>query len=179
MVRLGPSFSVLSGQSVQVPRAEKAAFRFPSGLLVFDDNIASTILKETPQDVRVPSVSSRSTEGNYPLPSLPISEGVNIGHYYGFARLLCLTHGGSNVKELELDGIELVRNTTAVKDSLIAYLARYAIKPVMLPGETGITLSVFTADYGLQLRQCIGQRSLVTRVWAHAAIVYLSVVVSR
>lgn len=45
MIRLRPSLEIQSNQLVQV----NATFRYPSGLLVFNDIIASTILLEPPK----------------------------------------------------------------------------------------------------------------------------------
>lgn len=81
-------------------------------------------------------------------------------------------------KAENLDIIQLVHRATSVKDSLEADLARLETNPVIIPQDNGSLLDVFTADYCQQSQTPASQGSVVTQVWAHAAIVYLFVVVS-
>jgi len=77
-----------------------------------------------------------------------------------------------------LDVMELVHRATAIKDSLEAHLMQLETDPVVIPKEGSSPLDVFTADYCQQSKTSASQSSLITRVWAHAALVYLFVVVS-
>jgi hypothetical protein len=58
-----------------------------------------------------------------------------------------------------------------------AHLARLETNLVIIPKDSSL-LDVFTADYYQQLKTPASQSHLVTRIWAHAALVYLFVVVS-
>jgi hypothetical protein len=82
----------------------------------------------------------------------------------------CKSAGNLNV-------MELVRRATAIKDSLVARLMRLEVEPVIIPKEAGSLLDVLTAGFS-QSQTSANQTSLVTRVWAHAALIYLFVVVS-
>lgn len=73
--------------------------------------------------------------------------------------------------------MELVRRATFIKESLEARLSRLKADPAPTK-ETSSLLDVFTADHGQQSRTPASQSSLVTRVWTHAAMIYLFVVVS-
>ncbi|RDW80296.1 hypothetical protein BP6252_04934 [Coleophoma cylindrospora] len=78
-----------------------------------------------------------------------------------------------------LDIMELVRCATVVKDSLEARLTRLESEPVTTPKESSSLLHVLTGgDHCQNSKVSTTQTSLVTRVWAHAALVYLSIVVS-
>jgi C6 transcription factor Pro1 len=77
-----------------------------------------------------------------------------------------------------LDVMELVHRATALKDFLEAHLTSLEINPAIIRKEGNNMLEVFTADYWQESKTPASQNSLVTRVWAHAALLYLFVVVS-
>jgi hypothetical protein len=75
--------------------------------------------------------------------------------------------------------MELVHRATSVKDSLDAHLARLETQPETAPNaDSSNLLNVFRADYGPESKTPASQTALVSRVWAHAALLYLYVVVS-
>ena len=74
--------------------------------------------------------------------------------------------------------MELVHRATAIKDSLETCLARLENDPKGTSKEDSDLLDVFTAEYRQQPTAPANQTSFVTRVWAHAALIYLLVVVS-
>lgn len=77
-----------------------------------------------------------------------------------------------------LNVIELVHRATAIKESLEAHLTRLETNLVIIPEEDNSLLDVFAANYCQQSETFASQSSLVTRVWAHAALIYLFVVLS-
>lgn len=178
MNRLGPSSCVLSGRSVQVPSAEQAAFRFSSALLIFDDIVASTVLQDHPKlyeyhhsllggfDDDPPTINLEDAVGCQNWVLLQIGEIAVIDAW----KQQCKKAGRLNV-------MELVRRATFIKDSLESRLSRLEADPAPTK-ETSSLLDVFTAHHGQQSRTPASQSSLVTRVWAHAAMIYLSIVVS-
>ncbi|KAK9319052.1 fungal-specific transcription factor domain-containing protein [Lipomyces orientalis] len=172
--RLGPS-----SQCVQVPSAEQAAFVFSSTLLILDDIIASTVLQEQPRLYEY----HRSLLGNIDSTDPPIDLEAAVGcqnwALLQISEIAVLDAWKQRCKRAgNLDVMELVNRATAIKDSLEAHLTRLETDPVIIPKEGSSLLDVFTVDYGRQSKTPASQSSLVTRVWAHAALVYLFVVVS-
>jgi len=76
--------------------------------------------------------------------------------------------------------MELVHRATVIKESLEAHLTRLETNPEIISKDGSNLLDIFslTDDYYQQSKTPANQSSLVTRVWAHAAFVYLFVVVS-
>lgn len=74
--------------------------------------------------------------------------------------------------------MELVHRATVIKDSLQASLAQLENSLVIIPQEESSLLDIFTTNYSEESKPPASQSSLVTLVWAHAALIYLSVVVS-
>ncbi|KAK9234739.1 fungal-specific transcription factor domain-containing protein [Lipomyces kononenkoae] len=177
--RLGPSSCVLPAPCVQVPSAEQAAFRFSSALLIFDDIIASTVLQEQPRLYDY----HRSLLGNIDRTDPPI----NLEAALGCQNWALLQIGEIAVLDAwkqrrkragNLDVMELVHRATAIKDSLESHLTRLETDPVINSKAGSSMLDTFMEDYCQQSKTPASQSSLVTRVWAHAALVYLFVVVS-
>jgi hypothetical protein len=77
-----------------------------------------------------------------------------------------------------LDIMELVHRATAINDSLQASLAQLENNLVIIPQEESSLLDIFTTNYSEESKPPASQSSLATLVWAHAALIYLSVVVS-
>ncbi|ORY56612.1 fungal-specific transcription factor domain-containing protein [Pseudomassariella vexata] len=183
LCRLGPSSWILSGQDIEVPSAEQAAFRFSSALLIFDDIIASTVLQEQPRLYDYYRSLLGTVDSIYEPPiNLEAVVGCQNWVLLQIADIAVLDAWKQRCKGAgNLDVMELVRRATAIKDSLEIHLTRLETDPVVLSGagnnKGSSLLDVFTAgsdDPGTPA----SQRSLVTRVWAHAALVYLFVVVS-
>lgn len=168
MDRLGPSSWTLSIQCLQVPSAEQAAFRFSSALMILDDTIASTVLQEQPRLYEY----HRDLLGGI---EAPINLEVVIGLknwallYIGEIAALdawkqqCRTAGN-------LDVMELVHRATTIKES-VAQLMQLETDPANVPNVPKVNNCQPSKVPNIQ-------SSLVTRVWAHAALIYLFVVVS-
>jgi hypothetical protein len=77
-----------------------------------------------------------------------------------------------------LDVMELVRRATGIKNSLETHLARLQTDTISNPKDDNSVFDVFTADYNQFTKGTASQKPLVTLAWAHAALIYLSVVVS-
>jgi hypothetical protein len=73
--------------------------------------------------------------------------------------------------------MELVRRATAIKKSLEFHLMRLETDPAALSKPEDNLFDVFTSFHG-QPSALAMQSSLVTKVWVHAAYLYLYVVVS-
>lgn len=179
MDRLGPSTWILPTGCVQFPSAEQAAFRFSSALLIFDDIIASTVLQERPRLYEHHDSLLGVTDGE----ALVNLEAV-VGCHNCVLRLVgevaVLDAWKQQCRRVgALDVMELVRRAAVIKDGLEKYLALLASRPAASTNPDNDVLDVFRSDYWQQPKtNPAGQTTLVTRVWAHAALLYLSVVVS-
>jgi C6 transcription factor Pro1 len=176
---LGPSAWILPAQSIQVPSAEQAAFRFSSTLLILDDIISSTVLQEPPQLYEYHRSLLGHIAGTEPPIDLEAAVGCQNWALLQIGEIAVLDAWKQRCKRAgNLDVMELVRRATAIKDTFEAQLTRLETEPVIIPKEGSSLLDVFNADGCQQSTTPASQTYLVTRVWAHAALVYLFVVVS-
>lgn len=176
---LGPATRLLPAQGVHVPSAEQAAFRFSSALLLFDDIIASTVSQEQPKLYEYHHCLLHSSDGTEP----PINFEAVVG-----CQNWALLHIGEIAildvwkQECRRDGnlnmMGLVHRATPIKDSLEAHLTRLENIGVPAPRQGSSLLEMFTTEYSQHSKTPSAQTALVTQVWAHAALLYLSVVVS-
>lgn len=176
---LGPSPWILPVQSVQVPSAEQAAFLFSSTLLIFDDIIASTVLQEQPRLYEYHRDLLDDSNGTQPPVNLEAAVGCQNWALLQIGEIAVLDAWKQRCKRAgNLDVMELVRRATAIKVFLEAHLMRLESDPVVIPKEGNSLLDALTADNYQQSKTISSQSPLATRVWAHAALIYLFVVVS-
>ncbi|TVY54448.1 Pestheic acid cluster transcriptional regulator 3 [Lachnellula cervina] len=181
MSRLKPSWSYPACQSqyLHVPSAEQAAFRFSSALLIFDDIIASTVLPEEPRLYEYHCSLLGDIDSTGPPINLEAVVGCQNWALLQISDISVLDAWKQQCKRAgSLDVMELVHRATAIKGSLETQFARLESDPVFIPKEGSSLLDVFTADYGQHPKPPVSQNLLVTRVWAHAARLYLFIVVS-
>lgn len=177
--RLGPSSWILPTQCVQVPSAEQAAFRFSSAVLIFDDIIASTVLQEEPRLYEYHRSLLNHIDGTESPINLEAAIGCQNWALLHIGEISVLDAWKQQCKRAgNLNVMELVHRATAIKDSLDCHLTRLETDAVTISKEVSSPLDMFTADYGQQSKTPASQSSLVTCVWAHAALLYLFVVVS-
>lgn len=177
--RLGTSSWLLPDNPVQMPSAEQAAFCFSSTLLIVDDIIASTMLQEQPKLYAYHCGLLSNFDGAEVIINLEATIGCQNWALLAISEIAVLDAWKQQCKRAgNLDVMELVRRATVIKDSLEAHLTRLNMDPVFIRDDSRGLLDVFTADYGQQSSSSGSQTSLVTRVWAHAALAYLFVIVS-
>ncbi|KAI0438316.1 fungal-specific transcription factor domain-containing protein [Xylaria telfairii] len=167
-----PSWSyALNGQ---LPSAEQAAFRFSSALLFFDDIVASTILQEQPRLYGLHQSLLEDLHGNGPVIDLEAIIGCQNWALVQIAEIAVLDAWKQRCKSRgTLNVMELVRRATPIKTSLETHLARVNSGAATPSNEGNGIFDVFTTN-----DITAGQKPLITRAWAHAALIYLSVVVS-
>ncbi|KAI4858564.1 fungal-specific transcription factor domain-containing protein [Hypoxylon rubiginosum] len=176
---LGPSAWVLPSQCIQVPSAEQAAFRFSSTLLIFDDIIASTVLQEQPRLYEYHRNLLGGINGTEPPIDLEAAIGCQNWALLQISEISTLDAWKQQCKrDGSLNVMELVRRATAIKDLLEAHLTRLEAEPTVIREQNTGTLDAFMADFTQQSETLANLCPMVTRVWAHAALVYLFVVVS-
>lgn len=177
--RLGVSPWVVPSQCPDVPSAEQAGFRFSSALLIFDDIIASTALQEEPRLHEYHHSLLCNVEGTGPHIDLEATVGCQNWALLQIGEIAVLDAWKRRCKGAgNFDAMELVHRATAIKGALESHLKWLENEPVNSSKERNGLLDVFIADYGPQAKVPNCQTPLVTRVWAHAALLYLSVVVS-
>lgn len=177
--RLGPPSCVSPTQCDKIPSAEQSAFCFSSALLVLDDIIASTVLQEPPRLIEYHRSLLNSTDGINPAINLEAAVGCRNEVLLQIGETAALDAWKQQCKSKgSLDAMELVRRATIIKDSLISYLAHIEKDSEISSDADNSLLNALMADYFQQSAKASSQSTFVTRIWAHAALVYLSVVVS-
>lgn len=172
MYSLGPpSWSTsLYGQLLS---AEQASFRFSSALLIFDDIIASTALQEQPKLYEYHHCLLEDIHSTGPLIDLEAVVGCQNWALVQIGEIAVLDAWKQRCKsDGTLDVMELVRRATTIKNSLETHLTRLQTNTVANSKEDS---SVFDA---LTSNSTVRQKPLVTLAWAHAALIYLAVVMS-
>ncbi|KAI0161094.1 fungal-specific transcription factor domain-containing protein [Hypoxylon sp. FL1284] len=177
--QLGPTAWVLPSQCLPVPSAEQAAFRFSSALLILDDIIASTVLQDQPKLYEYHRSLLDSVDGAEPPINLEAAVGCQNWAMLHVGEISVLDAWKQQQKRDGcLDVMELVRRAAAIKESVEAGLRRLETTSTgTLRSEVG-PLDALMADFIQQAESIAGMSSTVTRVWAHAALTYLSIVVS-
>ncbi|KAF2644062.1 hypothetical protein P280DRAFT_537751 [Massarina eburnea CBS 473.64] len=178
MLQLGPSSWVLLLQSLPVPSAEQIAFCFSSTFL-FDDIITSTILQGNPTLYAYHCSLLRSTEDTEPLINFEALVSCHNWVLLGISEIAVLDAWKQRSKKVgNLNMIEFVNRATAIKTALETSLSQLVANT--LSSTTGFDglLDVSSSPLGQRGEILTKQVTLVTRVWAHAALLYLCVVVS-
>ena len=175
---LGPSSWVTSAQNPQAPSAEQAAFHFSSALLILDDIVSSTVLQEQPRLYEYCCSLLGTVDDTEPTIDLEAVIRCQNWALLQIAEVSVLDAWKQQYKRAgNLDVMELVHRATAIKTSLETNLTRLENDAVIR--SDGISsLDIFAADHYQQSKTSSSQSFLVTRVWAHAALIYLFVVTS-
>jgi hypothetical protein len=179
MSRLGPSPRFWPSQGLQLPSAEQAAFRFSTSILILDDLIASTILQTQPRLYEYHRSLLGDSEGNVPFVDLEDVVGLQNWVVLQISEISALDAWKQRCCAIgNLDVLELVRRATDIKAVLVARLIRLEADPIVAPEDNSSPLDAFIPYSFPSPKGLNNQRSLVTRVWAHAALIYLFIVVS-
>ncbi|KAI0457196.1 fungal-specific transcription factor domain-containing protein [Xylaria acuta] len=168
-----------SEELLHIPSAEQAAFLFSSTLLVFDDIVASTVLPEQPRLYEYHKGLLSNTGCTQPRIDLEATLGCQNWVLLQIGEISALDAWKQQCKRVgNLNVMELVRQATIIKCSLETQLTQIETEPVTIAREYESVLDILTAYGSSRLGAAKSQTSLVTRVWAHAALLYLFVVVS-
>ncbi|KAI0100218.1 fungal-specific transcription factor domain-containing protein [Nemania sp. FL0031] len=171
MYNLGPP-SWNSSLYGQLPSPEQAAFRFSSTLLVFDDIIASTVLQEKPRLYEFHHTLLEGTQGTGPVIDLEAVIGCQNWVLVQIAEIAVLDAWKHQCKNSgTLDVVELMYHSMAIKNSLETNLAPIQAHTVASSKEDGSVFDVSATNNSIR-----SQKSLITLVWAHGALIYLAVV---
>ena len=171
MSRLG-SPVILPVQNNRLPNAEQAAFRFSSTLVIFDDIIASTTLQKQPRlHKHHRSLLCNGNDGVDPPVNIELVLGIKNWVLLQISEIAILDAWRLECSRAgNLDVMKLAHHATIIKETLTFHLTEIENKP---NNEIIGSLDIFTLS---DLRP--SHRSLITRVWAHAALLYLFIVTS-
>lgn len=180
MSQLGPSSWILPLTCPQIPTSEQAAFRFSSTILILDDIIASTVLQEKPRLYEYHyGLLDSGINASDPLINLEAVVGCQNWVLQLIGEIAVLDAWKQNCKRAgNLDVIELVRRATTIKDSLETRLTQLEAEPVVASKDNSTLLDVLATDYSQTSKTPTTLSPLVTRVWAHASLIYLFTIVS-
>lgn len=179
MNSLGPPSYITPTQTVAVPSTEQAAFRFASTLLILDDIVSSTVLQEEPRlysyhqcllgvsNTGESTIDLESVMGCQNWVLLEISETAALDAW----KQRCKNAG-------DLDVISVVHRATIIKTSLETQLIRLESNRGTDRSEEKGLFDFLTIERNPAASPSSYQTADVTRVWAHAALIYLSVVTS-
>lgn len=167
--KLGPSSWILPSKGTQVPSAEQAAFSFSTTLLIFDDIIASTVLQQPP---KLFVHHDNLLGGNEPLINLEAVIGCRNWALMQIGEISMLEQWKQEcLKAGNLNPMHLANRNTSIKESLESNLVALESNPTMNAQDESSFLDVFTTD------KFTNDTCSTTRIWAHGALLYLSVVV--
>jgi hypothetical protein len=178
--QLGQPLWDTGSQETRAWSSDQAAFRFYSALLIVDEVVASTYL-EGPPSLSAYHSQLLTNDGN-PNGRAPLS----LEDFIGCENWVIVQIGETSALDAwkksmkrsgQLDMMEMVARASVIKQALLCKLARLEAATNTLASQTG-NLGLFTA-YNDHLPLIPGGcTAFVTGVWAHAALLYLSVVVS-
>ncbi|KAF2121317.1 fungal-specific transcription factor domain-containing protein [Lophiotrema nucula] len=158
--------------------SDQAAFRFYSALLIVDDIIASTCMEEPPRLLEYHAQLLTNDRSPNERPPLNLEDFIGCENWVmlQIGEIAALDTWKKSMKKAgQLDMMELVARASAIKQALLGNLAR--LDAAANTPKTN-SLGLFTL-YNDQLPPMPGGcTAFVTRVWAHAALLYLSVMVS-
>ncbi|RAO71287.1 uncharacterized protein BHQ10_007299 [Talaromyces amestolkiae] len=172
-----PLWSITS-QQCGAWNSNQAAFRFYSALLILDDIIASTCIEEAPRLRQYHTQLLTKCSSSDERFRLNLEDFIGCENWVilQISEISALDAWKKSIKRAgKLDMMELVARATPIKQALLTNLARLDTS-VNMPKTNWLGLFVL---YNYQLPPVPGGcTAFTTRVWAHAALLYLSVVVS-
>jgi hypothetical protein len=179
MKSFGPSAWTLPSHYVHVPSADEANLDFSISLNIFHDAIASTILRQKPQLSDYHILLRPSNEGD-PLIDLAAIVGIQNWIILAIGQIAALEAWKQQCKSAgTLDVMELVRRASPIKEELLTQLVGVEADSVRGQEDrrNSVDSCVLAVDQILWGRtaEC---STIATRIWAHASLLYLSVVVS-
>lgn len=174
---MGPPLWTTRSQHSRAWSSDQAAFRFYSALLIVDDIIASTCTGHAPRLQKYHALVTND-ESHNDNPPLDLEDFLGVSNWVmlNIGEIAALDAWKKSMKEAgQLDMMELVARASAIKQALLGNLA-HLDTAVNTPRTSGLNL--FTSYHDSLPPMPGGCAAFVTRVWAHAALLYLSVVVS-
>ncbi|KAK4869349.1 hypothetical protein LT330_006349 [Penicillium expansum] len=178
LTRMGDPLWTVKVQQSRAWNSDQAAFRFFTALLLVDDIIVSTCLEEAPR-LQEYHALLLTTGGPGGKAALSLEEFVGCENWVmlQIAQIAALDAWKKSLRKTgQLDTMELVARAMEIKQVLVENLAR--LDAAAHAPRTPNPVDPFMLYNHHVLSTLGGGSTVVTRIWAHAALVYLSVVVS-
>lgn len=175
---MGRPLWAITSQQTGAWNSDQAAFRFYTALLIVDDIVASTCMQEAPRLVEYHVRLLTSGRSSDERPPLKLEDFVGCENWVmlEIGKIAGLDAWKKSMKKAgKLDMMELVARASAIKQALLGSLARVDAAANM---PNANWLGLFTLYNDRPPPMPGSGVAFVTRVWAHAALLYLSVVVS-
>jgi C6 transcription factor Pro1 len=171
-------------QRHQAPSSEQMAFRFFAALLLVDDIVASTALEQEPvlyefHDGILGSDQWPASEGeDRALVRLDAMMGCHNWAMVAVGKISALDAWKKRQRRAgDLDVMDLALRAASIKSLLMANLRRAESEPHRVPDTSDVPMNLFI-PFKDESSAATTQSLLATRIWAHAAAIYLAVVVS-
>jgi hypothetical protein len=175
---MGPPLWTSRSQNSRAWSSDQAAFRFYSALLIADEIVASTCVENAPrmQEYYAGLLTNDGSPNDGPPLDLEDFIGVANWVMLQIGEIVALDTWKKSMKKVgQLDMMELVARASVIKQSLLGNLA-HLDTVASTPKTNGLGLFNFYHDHLPSMPG--GCNAFVTRIWAHAALLYLSVVIS-
>lgn len=176
--RMGDPPWTMELQQSRAWNSDQAAFRFFSVLLLLDDIVTSTCFEEPPrlQKYHALLLSTDSPDGKASL-RLEAFVGCESWAILQIGQIAALDAWKKSLRKTgQLDTMELVARAVEIKQILVENLASLDAAAHAPRTPNPVDMFMLYNDHALST---LGDGStVVTRIWAHAALIYLSVVVS-
>ncbi|KAI1091312.1 fungal-specific transcription factor domain-containing protein [Rostrohypoxylon terebratum] len=172
------------GWGLPFKSAEQTGFRFSSALLIFDDIISSTTLQEEPRLFQyLPYLLGCESElAGQPKPLINLADIIGCQNFVmlKIADISALNAWKHQCKRAEYtDANTMAQRAAPIYEALEDYLAKLERNQENLISTQNIQQDIFITDPNEQSPALSNQVIFTTRVWAHAAALYLSLITAE
>lgn len=176
--RLGHTSMAGVSHNFEIPRGEHVAFRFSTTLLLWHDIMASIVLQEEPRlhDYHYDLLSDR-----HGPPALNLEAVIGCRNWVllHIGLISALDAWKQRCKRAgTLDLAELVHRANIVKESMEVHHTRLVAELSRAPEQSNESSDIFGSYSEMRANTAPNQTFIVTRIWVHAASLYLYTVVS-
>lgn len=178
MDSLKQSSAKIAAEYPYVPSPEQTAFRFTSSLLLLDDIIASTALQKRPVLYEYHNSLLGNRNGTEPTIDLVEIIGCQNWVLLQLGEIAMLDElKQQSARAGDFDVVGLLQRAINIRNILEANLLKLELGPVTVPKQVNGLVNVLTSYQ--RINATVDHNPWITQVWAHAALIYLSVVVSQ
>lgn len=166
---LGPESLICPAQPFRMANAEQNAFRFSTSLLLFDDIIASTVLRKRPELYEFHEGLLGGLGEAHPCIDLEAVVGCQNWVLILLGQIVTL-----NVEKAS--GIDIAGSALIIQQALTARLSRGKPAPSATRVKNTNFLDALSPEYHERARHHSDETHMVTQVWALATLLYISTV---
>ena len=178
--QLGPTSQLIPLNKIQYPSSEQSAFMFVTTFLILEDLLASIVHQRRPRllDEFARLLEDSALDGSTVHLDFPRAIGCQNDILFCLAQIAALdAHKKLAQRAGNLDMMDLVDQATMIKQDLEEMIQQLESETLFSREDIRYTSPPFPGVSSLPA-QSFHQTRVITRLWAHAAIIFLSVVVS-